>query len=332
VLFTFQEKHIKEQGFTHERIKSELQENFKSLIYYCLSDEIGLLSLESGTEQLHTHVFAMFGSPVRASTLNRHFPTVHRDFCRGTARQNREYIAKIGSWENTEKCGTKVEGSFEEWGDLPEERQGARNDIAELYMMIKDGATNFEILEHNPGYMTRLTDIERTRLTVKEEEFKEVFRELEVTYIWGATRLGKTRYVMEKHGYANVFRVNDYSRDPFQGYRSHDVLCFDEFVGQDINRGVMNISDMNDYMDGYPIVLPCRYSNKQACYTKVYVISNIDLWYQFRDVRVHDFSRWEAFVARFNKVIKFNDDGTRTETDPIMYRMGAVEANAVKLN
>lgn len=30
-------------------------------------------------------------------------------------------------------------------------------------------------------------------------------------------------------------------------------------------------------LDGYPLELPCRYANKQACYTEVYLVSNLPL-------------------------------------------------------
>ena len=37
------------------------------------------------------------------------------------------------------------------------------------------------------------------------------------------------------------------------------------------------IDNMLKYLDGHPIELPSRYFNKTACYTRVYIITNIEL-------------------------------------------------------
>lgn len=34
---------------------------------------------------------------------------------------------------------------------------------------------------------------------------------------------------------------------------------------------------MLNYLDGYPLMLPSRYADKAACYTEVYLVSNIPL-------------------------------------------------------
>ena len=75
---------------------------------------------------------------------------------------------------------------------------------------------------------------------------------------------------MDKHGYKNVFRVTNYAH-PFDGYRGERVLLFDEF------RSSLPLADMLKYLDGYPLMLPCRYADKVACFTEVYIISNIPL-------------------------------------------------------
>ncbi|CAH1215710.1 hypothetical protein PAECIP111893_04011 [Paenibacillus plantiphilus] len=80
---------------------------------------------------------------------------------------------------------------------MPVERPGARNDLADLYDLIKSGASNYEIMEQSPEYLLHTDKIERVRQIIKAEQFKEVFRELEVTYMWGKTGIGKTRHVME---------------------------------------------------------------------------------------------------------------------------------------
>ena len=91
-----------------------------------------------------------------------------------------------------------------------------------------------------------------------------------MVYISGATGTGKTRGVLEKNGYANVYRVTDYLH-PFDSYNGQPVIAFDEF------RSSLRIKEMLLFCDIYPIELPSRYTNKYACYNKVYIISNWEL-------------------------------------------------------
>ena len=78
------------------------------------------------------------------------------------------------------------------------------------------------------------------------------------------------------------------------GYHGQDVIIFEEF------RSSLKIGDMLNYLDGYPLSLPCRFSNKQACYTKVYIISNIPLTAQYNDLQSEQTATWKAFLRRIN--------------------------------
>jgi hypothetical protein len=289
-----------EHDFTHERLKSEL-DKFKSAIYWCMSDEQGI---EEQTH--HTHIFLMCSSPIRFSTLKIYFTTAHLERANGTAQENRDYIAKSGKWADSEKAETLVEGTFEEWGEMPVERQGSFSIESVILERIQNGSSNAEILLEFPDCLRMIHQIEFVRQTLITEENRNKWRTLETVYIFGSTGVGKTRSVMESHGYANVYAVNDY-KHPFDGYKGESVLLFDEF-----HSGI-RIQDMNNYLDGYPITLPARYSNKQACYERVYIISNLDLLYQYKHEQTHQPEVWAAFLRRIHKVIYFMPDGTRRE-------------------
>ena len=290
-----------EKGFTHERIKEELGK-LKSAVYWCMADEIG-----NEEETPHTHLFIAFSSAVRFSTLKNLFPTAHLERANGTAQENRDYIAKTGKWAETEKAETSIDGSFEEWGEMPiEQLMGKRNIEAAILQMIQGGATNAEILLAFPDYLRGMRDVEFVRQALKHEQYRDKWRNLETVYIWGATGAGKTRSVMDNHGYSNVYAVNNY-KHPFDGYFGEMVMLFDEF-----NSGI-RIQDMNNYLDGYPIALPARYSNKQACYEKVFIISNLDLLEQYRHEQDVQPEVWAAFIRRIHKVIHFAADGTKRE-------------------
>ena len=282
-----------EKGYTHDAIKDALSK--LKLVYWCMSDETGV----EGT--FHTHVFIASNSPIRVGRLNNVIP-IHRDLARGTCQQNRDYVFKEGKWLTAEKGTTNHRDSHEEWGEMPIERQGARNDLADLYDMIKDGMSTYDILEVSPQYIMQIDKIERVRQTILESQNKDRWRNLEVTYIWGITGTGKTRGVMEKYGYSNVYRVTDYTH-PFDSYKGQDVLLLDEF------RSSLTMGEMLDYLDGYPVELRARYANKQACYTKVYIISNIDIREQYQNMQIEEPKTWSAFLRRINKVITYTETG-----------------------
>ena len=99
--------------------------------------------------------------PVRAlkhdgsSTIQRKFPTAHIERVQGTARQNRDYIAKEGKWADTEKAETSVAGSFYEWGTLPTEQEEHSPAMSRLLQSVKEGRSTMEIIEETPASPSR---------------------------------------------------------------------------------------------------------------------------------------------------------------------------------
>lgn len=277
-----------EKGMTHDAVKC-IMADLSSVIYWCMADEIG----EEGT--YHTHLYIHGKDALRFSTLKNRFPEAHMEMAKGTASQNMAYVSKTGKWEHDAKSETRVDGTFEEFGDLPVERQGKRNDLDDLYAMIKQGLSDYDILEQDPSYMLHMDKIEKARQIVVQESFKDEWRELEVVYLYGDTGSGKTRGIMEKYGYSNVFRVTDYLH-PFDNYKGQDVVVFEEF------RSSFRIGDTLNYLDGYPLELPCRYANKYACYTKVYVISNMPLSQQYQGLQIENYESYLAFLRRIHSV------------------------------
>lgn len=70
-------------GMDHNNIRDILS-SF-NVVYACMADEIG----KEGT--YHTHLFVIFSSPVRFSTIQHRFGIAHIDPAYGTAQQNRDY-------------------------------------------------------------------------------------------------------------------------------------------------------------------------------------------------------------------------------------------------
>lgn len=278
-----------EHGFTHDRIRTILSD-FSGLRYWCMCDEIG----EQGTP--HTHVYVVFHNSVMFDTLHTRFYGVHIDKANGSNKENRDYVRKEGKWLDDAKHETNKPESFEEWGELPPDRTRAESQAAQIMQMVRDGKTNAEILEECPTAYSKMSYIEQARQTLLQERFKDKWRDLDVTYLWGEPGVGKTRSIMEQYGYSNVFRVTNYDNHPFDGYKGQDVVVFEEF------RSGIKIQDMLNYLDGYPVELPCRYADKVACFTKVYLISNIPLESQYPNVQQESPATWSAFCRRIHHV------------------------------
>ena len=281
-------------GLTHDVIK-EILEQFPSCEYWCMCDEIG----EHGT--LHTHLYTSFTNAVMFSTMQRRFYGAHIEIVKGTHRENRDYVRKEGKWLDSKKAETNLPETFEESGELPEEPDRRVKQSEAILAMVEAGASDSEIMRAYPSAMNHLKNIEQARQTLLEEKYGVDWRTVEVTYIWGETGVGKTRSVVEKYGYKNVFRVTNYTH-PFDGYKGQDVILFDEF------RSSLKFSDMLAYIDGHPVMLPCRYADKVACYTKVYIISNIPLEKQYPLVQVEEPAGYAAFRRRIEEVYEMLPD------------------------
>ena len=283
-----------DHGFSHDVIKNILS-SFAGIDYWCMCDEVG----EQGTP--HTHLYLYAPNAIEFTTMQQRFLGAHIENAKGSHRQNRDYIRKEGKWRDDTKHETNLPDTFEESGELPPEQNKRETVSAEILDMIADGATNADILHMFPAAMNRLQHIETARQTLLEEEYRNQWRNVQVYYIWGKTGTGKTRHIMETYGYENVFHVTNYSH-PFDGYKGQPVILFDEF------RSSLLIADMLKYLDGYPLLLPCRYADKVACYTNVFVISNIPMERQYPNVQLEEPETYAAFLRRFTDIIEFADD------------------------
>lgn len=255
----------------------------------------------------HCHIIIQNKTQIRFDTLKKLIPYGDIEKQRGTNKECYEYCLHIDK-KSLEKEKEQYDDSciktniedLETWKKL-DNSLGARNDLVQIVKDIKNGATQQDILKNYPSHFVRYSDaFTKVKQELLYEEYSNKFRQLEVIYIYGSTGKGKTRYVMEKYGYQNVYRVNEYNSGAFDRYEGQDVLLLDEF------RSSFTITQMLMYLDGYPLWLPCRYRNKFAVYTKVYIISNISLAEQYPNVQKEEPKTYEAFLRRINAVYNFD--------------------------
>lgn len=285
--FNNPEKH----GWTHDKIKATINEG-KGLTYWCMADEVG----DEGT--YHTCLYLHFENATRFSTIKGRFPEAHIEPCRGTAQENRAYILKEGP-KHEKKAHTSVKGTFEEWGEVPVEQPGRRNDIHDMVTGIQSGKSNKELIDENPRNAMRISHMDRIRQVCGEEKYRSQWRNnLQVEYWWGDTGTGKTSSMFKEHEPGTVYRVTDYEH-PWDGYQQQPVVCMDEFFSS------LPITVMNNILDVYPYMLPCRYADKWACYEKVVIIANVHLEDQYPKIQAERPELYAAFLRRFHKRIYF---------------------------
>ena len=290
-----------EHGFPHERIK-EVLDGMASLVYWCMADEKGSCH--------HTHIYVHAKNPKTFEVMKNAFPPADLRACNGTSRDNYEYITKTGKKIDTDKAETRLDGTFEEWGELPDERPGRRVDLSELVDDIKDGMTDVELIEKNPNNANKLDMINKVRQTIRYDKYKTLFREMIGFYIYGSTGVGKTRMVLDgqvgmvKHDKRDIYRVCKYTH-PFDAYQGESVIVFDEF------RSSLQVGDMLNYLDGHAMVLPARYGDKQACYSTFYIVSNEPLRDQYNNIQQEHPETWAAFLRRIKYLLRFeqNENG-----------------------
>lgn len=281
-----------QKGYTRDVIKEKVA-SLSSTVYWCIADEIGA----GGTP--HCHFFLAFANAIRFSTLLKLFEGGHFEMCNGTCEQNRDYVFKIGKHKGTDKEETNLPETREEFGEMPLERKGKRNDLDDLYDMVQAGMTAAEIIKDNPSYMIRRKEIEEMIYDRQAEQFGNVYRNMQVTFVYGATGTGKTSDIIKNNGgYKNIYRVVDY-KNPFDSYSGEDIIVFEEYRGQ------FNISMLLNAIDGHPFDLPCRYHNKVACYTKVFFTSNWALKDLYKSVQYDDPETWYALLRRIHRVKQY---------------------------
>jgi hypothetical protein len=260
---------------------------YSNLKYAVYQYEMG----ESGTK--HIQGFVIYKNSKRFANVKQDFPTACIKEPNGSNADNRNYCTKKD---------TRIADPIE-IGEFSEMR--SRNDIVQFLEMVKAGATNIMLENLFPVlYATFTPDkIEKFRQDFIADEFQNKFRDIKVTYIYGDTRLGKTTFVYDKYknDFRNICRVNDYGVGSFETYHNQRVLMLDEFDGQ------FKLTFMNNLLDRYPMELPARFANRQACFTEVYIISNLPLKELYKKEQEERPKMYAAFCARITDIIHYTD-------------------------
>lgn len=166
------------------------------------------------------------------------------------------------------------------------------------------------IAGHYPAYVQQLLQHD---MEVKFKANRNATRDISVTWLYGSPGAGKTEKAFElAGGYDKAYKISNsnYKDNPWDNYKGQDAVIFDEFYGD------VKFSHLMELWDEYPLQLSARYNNKWACYTKVFVCSNLAPWELYKNLDNREY-RINGLYRRIHKLIYVSkqDDGTRSYED-----------------
>lgn len=268
-----------------------------------------LMALHDKDEtNIHIHLVIQTKNAIRFSTLKTLIPYGDIEKQRGSNLECYNYCLHIDEKsketekdEYDETCLKTNIDNIENWKRIT---KGMRTDLTIFKDKILEGQKFEDLLDENTTELARYKNFYNdVRNIYLNKQFSKAMRNVEVTYIYGAPGLGKTYYVYDKYDFDNVYKVSDY-KYPFDEYNGEDVILLDDY------RADFDISFLLRFLDSYPLKLRARYSNKVACFTKVFITSNWNLEEQYKNI---DYTTKLALNRRIHKVIKFTSFGKYKE-------------------
>lgn len=269
-------------------------EHFK---YSIFQYEVGA----SGTP--HFQGFIIFTIAKRFTTIKSYLPFGHFEKCKGSNAQNRAYCSK---------SETKISGPYED-GEFAEER--ARTDVSEFINLVQSGAKKTELAKLSGNlYLKERNKIEQIYADVFED-YSCRCRDVEVTYIYGDSGIGKSTYVRRKIGLVDTFFVHKYDNSMFTNYKYQNNLVLDEFAGQ------IDIQALNQMLDVMPFEMRGLNCLKYGAFHNVYIISNYKPTELYKDIRKNEPKIFKSFMRRLHTILRIDEFGVEhiereTEWEP----------------
>lgn len=254
----------------------------------------GQLEVAPTTGYRHWQLYLENSSAVRFSTLRKLFPKGFYKPAKETRISCVRYCTKAESFAGVSVSLGEIDLKV---------KQGTRTDFdSYLEQIVLEGKAADEVIHDDPRAVVFASHLRQLELIRDRQTWGRKFREIEVHYIHGGTRTGKTSALYETYGYSGIYRVPNW-KNPFDGYRGEDVLLLDEY-----NTSVA-IVDLLKILEGYPLEVSARYADKIAKFTKVFIVSNLRLESQHKTIQQEHPEQWEAFKARLTSVSEMLQGG-----------------------
>lgn len=283
----------------------ELEKKLSSYEYIGQQERGSESTIRNEEGYLHYHVLIDSENAIAFSTLKRKFPKAHIEVpvSKGAVYK---YVTKKETATGVKICSDNFPHERYKKAQAKEAKPVER--MAQI-IEANPELSYYELLLRDPSLFGGVYSQTAKDLIYANKLKKQTgsSRDIEVTYIYGKTGVGKSRYIAENFNRKEVYRVTN-TKHPFDGYSGQDVLVFEEFSGQ------FSIEEMLNWLDRYWIDLPARYENKPALYTKVFVLTNIPFGDLYRDVQKNNPEQFNALRRRFtNGIFEMIDGGELVE-------------------
>ena len=209
------------------------------------------------TGQLHLQGYIQFTQNKRLSFVKKLNDKAHWETRKASHEAARDYC---------KKADTRVNGPWE-LGEELVPKQGKRTDWAEVSTKISQGCTKKQILQDHPHLAPCARGIDA--LIDAHRKDPPLMRDMDIWYLYGPTNTGKTHRAMTTFPKAYVTKGKYFEGKTFDRYEGQEVLIMDEWSPYE-----WDLTLMNGLLDKWPCPLQCRYQNKDACWTKVIILSN----------------------------------------------------------
>lgn len=244
------------------------------------------------TQTPHLQGFVVTWDPVRKTKFKLFLRRAHIEVMKGSITENDAYCEKDGAWV--------------EFGERPQ--QGRRNDILGVKRRLDQGVALSDLVEQECFFGTVMRNERSLTKYAEQQRFKrmctEGYKKPEVHIRVGPKGSGKTRYVYEQHGFANVFAVPDVTGKWHDGYMGQSVLLFDDV---DPSKAP-EIEYFKHITDGYPRHYPVKGG---FCYirpTHIYVTSNHQPAEWWPGISAGDWNAVKRRISTVRLVYKDKDD------------------------
>lgn len=254
-------------GMSQEVIQNIIQ-GCASVRYYCMSDEIGAIN---GT--YHTHVFMECSSGVRFSTVKNMFPMAHIESSRAKRNTARSYVFKDNPILCKDKKDTNLSDTHFEWERNPsteiayKEEKGKYTE--ELYKMIQNGMSNYEIINKNPSYARSIRMMEDIRSVIEDEMCRYKERDVFVASIPSSVGEEVIDSLKAQFGCKNVCVIECYEH-AFEKYNGESILVLDNYSDE------LDYDILNALAGKQPYKMACRYRDKWAQFSVFVIIWRYD--------------------------------------------------------
>lgn len=238
----------------------------------------------------HWQGYVELTNSLRPTTLAKLLGNAHVEYRKGTRDEARDYCMKEES-----RCPLALPVEHGVWSNV----QGKRNDLNDVYEMIREGKEESDILGCQPGAFIRYNRGIREAIFVQRGcKFKRLRRtNLVVELFYGESGSGKTRHCYDTYGDSLFCLTKGNSKNCwFDGYQGETTLLLDDFYGWIAYGFLLNALDI------YPFRVEVKGGHTWAQWTRVIITSNKpwNEWYRKPDQ--------DALFRRIHQILHFTKD------------------------